>query len=251
MQINKKFFLLLLSVPMYASYLYIGSLFLEVSFLPGEIICFSVFAAAATVLLVFKDKRIHLLGFLILHIALFLLFKFYDNPDNHITESQLQIYFFYCFPALLLLEALTGEQETFEKKKRKKVQQNKTPMGMLLVFSVVLILLLIVFFFRLFDGSKGIFTVFDGTVMCFLLILIFLVFCIQRLAKTNARGKSIGFLYLIMLCLLTVFSGLTYYLCMNQYVSNPVQVTFPLFLAVVIFFEKYPAIRETVFRFAS
>ena len=245
--VHKKYFWLLLSVPLYVSYLYIRSLFGESVFKISEMTGFLVFLVAAVLLLVVKGKKVKIPIVIGLHFAAFLL-EYFCMPDLFGSGNQrLWICFLYAVPALLLIEFLTEPDLQISKKNRcNKKKYNDNEYRALFFYSFLAAVAVAVLVYLISDVYR-VKAKFDGTAICFFLLFAFYMFCRWQLFSKRTKETEFIRSFFNMLCSLSVLNGLAYVLFVNQFTSDQVRLIFPMFLTTVVFFDAFPAARGLVF----
>ena len=256
---NKKYLLLFLSIPMYCCLLFMEALFYETQFLIRDVLCFSAFVLSAAVLLVLNRTAVKTAAAVGLQIVWLTLSA---KEAFGLTVNHTLAYCLSCLPAIYFIAVLScfppspAEDKKNDRSGNKQKQRGKAsgaqkksrpmpPVFYILpaVFTVYSLIRLIGkrSYFHFAVNAAG---VFFAAVCCLLL------FCIFKIRGLSFPEKRTVLPFLGALCAVTFLNGLSYVLylhALDSPLNGSILFSFPAFLTVVLFFDRFQTVRQTVF----
>lgn len=244
MLINKKKLWFLIAIPLYVLYCYLSVLFWGREFRISDILCLSVFAVSAVVIMVCKKKAVTIVCLLLLHLALIGVYLFL-NDYLDLTLNELYVYALFCFPSLVMIymvEDLHNKSSGTQKNVKKAAvnDSNKQLFFEALCFLPIIIALISFIIKREFASFK-----FDSTLIFLALILVLHIILLiaGHIKKARILPDFVKLIYLsaaVCVCHCLVYSFYAY-----QFVQDKVYLAFPMITVLMMIFEEHSKPKAT------
>ena len=239
MHIDKRYFLLLLCIPLYFVHHYIMYLDTKTPISFSLLCLFAIYITAATALLVIKPLVPKHIVFFGLHLFLFLLI-FIQSETIKINKKELLFYFVFLVPSLLLVAILARRKETLAQPTENKNTENADIIRILrFVFFAYLGVSMVFLLFFITIGQTGLQFAFDYVAFIYLLLIVCaLFFCI--IMKKRKKEPEFRFMnkFSDLMLVLSIYYALSFMLWANQLSIDLILLFFPWFLCLFIILEK-------------